>query len=214
MKKHTIFIILIMGLALIIGVWRDHQDTHSAKQFSHGVILSVATLLPSPKKLGAFELIDMHGKPFTPMALKQHWSFLFFGYSSCPDVCPATLGSLHQISQHLKSIPMVQYVFISIDPHTDTPAQLKNFLKQENLKGTEFIGVTGKKEEIFDLAKTAGIAISQESIDAGKDIEHSGAILLINPQGELAAVFTTSDRPHAIAHDFKEILHHTANATL
>jgi len=208
MKKHTLFVLSIMGVALCVGLWRDH--------FSHPPvvakpILSVTTLLSSPQKISPFALTDMHGKPFTPKALKNYWSFLFFGYSACPDICPSTLGALTQIAQHLQGIPAVQYIFISIDADTDTPQHLKNFLSQTPTHNVKLMGVTGKKMEVHRLAQTAGVAIESEDNTASKNVAHGGALLLVNPQGEIAAVITNTDKPHAIAHDFKEILHHAAS---
>ncbi|HRE32865.1 MAG TPA: SCO family protein, partial [Candidatus Berkiella sp.] len=77
-------------------------------------------------------------------------------------------------------------------------------------RGTAFVGVTGKKEDISVLTKTIGVHMAQEKAPEADHIEHSGTILLINPQGELAAIFTQGDKPHAIAHDFKELLHRYA----
>lgn len=209
MKKHTLFIIFIIGIALAIGIWRENHVS-SAPGTQSLAPLSSGTALASGHKLPEFSLIDMNGHPFTLNAFESRWSFVFFGYSSCPDLCPTTLQAMHQISQRLRNNPMLQFVFITIDPEQDTQARLKDFLQQDKFRGTSFVGVTGKKEDISALTQAIGVHMAQEKAPEADHIEHSGTILLINPQGELAAIFTQGDKPHAIAHDFKELLHRYA----
>lgn len=216
MKKHTLFIILIIGIALAIGIWRDNHDeapVQSAKLFT-SIPLSVGTALTQPHKMPHFTLTDMNGKAFSNDSLKGHWSFLFFGYSNCPNICPTTLSMMRQISQRLGTNPHLQFVFISIDPERDTPAHLKDFLQQDRFAAAAIIGVTGNKDSIKELAKTIGIHVSSEQPKeiTAEHIEHGGALILTNPEGKLAAIFTSTDKPNAIARDFKELVHQYANS--
>jgi protein SCO1/2 len=156
----------------------------------------------------------MFDKPFNNASLKGHWSFLFFGYSTCPNICPTTLGAMNQISQRLGASVNVQFVFITIDPVHDTTKHLREYLQQDKYSATSFIGVTGNKDTITELAKSIGIYVAQDKDKqiTVEHIEHGGAILLINPEGKLNAIFTTTDNPQAIVHDFKQIVHHYVNA--
>ncbi len=216
MKKHTLFIILIIGIAIAIGVWRDNQ--HMAADDTANVYtslpLAVGTALPQPHQLPAFKLIDTNGKNFSNDKLRDKWTFLFFGYSQCPGVCPATLGTMNQISERLGAHHNVQFIFVSIDPEHDTPSILKKFLQQEKFQSTSFIGLTGDKKDISALAQKVGIHVSEEQkLPISKEhIEHGGAILLVNPEAKLMAIFTTTDKPNAIVRDFKEIVHYYVNA--
>ncbi|MBS0286519.1 MAG: SCO family protein [Proteobacteria bacterium] len=217
MKKHTLFIILIIGIAIAIGVWRDNNNLASTQSNANvftTLPLSVGTALPQPHKLPAFNLIDTDGKPFSNEALKDRWSFLFFGYSQCPGVCPATLGVMDQISAKLGNHHNVQFIFVSIDPENDTPQALKKFLQQDKFQKTPFVGLTGDKDNVAMLAKKVGIHVADEQkLPISKEhIEHGGAILLVNPEGKLMAIFTTTDKPNAIVRDFKEIVHYYVNA--
>lgn len=212
MKKHTLFIIFIIMAALAIGIWRENHVTTSAGPAQSSAPLSAGTSLARGHKLPEFSLVDMNGKPFTRASFDSRWSFIFFGYSSCPDLCPTTLQAMQQISQRLRNNPVLQFVFITIDPENDTEQHLKEYLQQDRFRGTSFVGVTGKKSDITALTSSIGVHMAQEKAPGADHIEHSGTIILINPQGELAAVFTASDRPHAIAHDFKEVLHRYATA--
>ncbi len=200
MKKHALFVVLIIGVALIIGIWRDNQGaTHNAEQFS-------TSHFPQAQKVPQFELMDMHGNRFTNAQLQQHWTFLFFGYTACPDICPAMLNTIQKVSQQIGGQFNTQFVFISIDPTHDTPQNLKEYLQQEKYHHTPIIGVTGASNKLHQLAQELGV-----HIEHGEEIEHGGTLLLINPEGKMTALFThNKSDPLTIVQDFKQILHHYA----
>lgn len=206
MKKNTLFILFILIIALIIGIWRDNRLTPTQNPVLSIESLATGSLLVQPKKLPAFELINTEGKPFTLDSLKGHWSFVFFGYSSCPNICPVSLTTLHQIYQRLSTFPYLQFIFISLDPIHDSKERLKDYLHQSRFINTPFIGVTGEQKTVLELAQALSLHIELHPETEKESIEHTNSILLINPQVELAAIFT-SDKAHAIAHDFKEIVH-------
>lgn len=210
MNKNTVFVIVVLSVALGIGVWRNKHPVGLQKAASMMGHPTVSSSVESPlaKVLPAFELTEaLSGQLFTDKELNQKWSFLFFGYSACPDVCPKTIGTLNQISTVLKNQPGIQYLFISINPEKDSPKVLANFLNQDHFQPSSVKGLTGDKKQIMGLASTIGIFVdenpSQPAISG--PIEHSGTIVLINPKGELAAVFTNSDSPAQIAQDFQKL---------
>lgn len=210
MKKHTLFIISIITVALSIGIWRDNQDhPGKVKQFTAQPLRS-GTKINQTQKIPPFHLIDMHNRPFEKEALLKRWSFLFFGYTQCPHICPATLGILHQISQRLRGLPDVQFIFVSIDPEQDTPEHLKTFLHSK-FSGTPFIGVSGERENITRFAQAFGAHLQPNLQNTVEHLEHSGTIFLISPEGKLNALFTTHDNVQTIIQDFKEIVHDYLN---
>lgn len=209
MKAHTIFITIVITLAVGIGVWREAQVTHETAHANTELKLLSGTLLPGGKTLPTITLTDQDNNNFNNDSFKKNWSFMFFGYTNCPDVCPTTLRALAHISQRIGPNPYVQYLFVSITPELDTTEKLTQFFSKDEFKLTRFKGLTGDIEQIQNLAKDLGIYIEEQTdVLDGAHIGHSGAILLINPQGELTAVFTSVDKPHRIAHDFKEIMAH------
>lgn len=211
MKKHTLFIVFIVFTALAVGIWRDHQLPQKQIAQMNITNLEVGTLLPMPKRLPDFQLTDMNNKPFTRENLLNRWSFVFFGYTSCPKLCPMTVASLNQLSSRISN-QNTQILFITIDPTNDNPAKIKAFLHDAKHARSRLTGLTGDKEKILNLAKAIGVHSAEETKNAvtTEHIEHGGAILLINPEGKLAAIFTNTEKPNVIAADFKHIVHHYA----
>ncbi len=173
--------------------------------------LSRGTLLPSPKPLLDFTLTDHTGAAFTRANLTDGWTFAFFGYTHCPDVCPTTLASLVQLRRQLEgTMPSGELpgtVFISVDPERDTPEQLAEFMPYFH---PEFLGVTGDEEQILTVTRQLGI-LHAKAEDAGADdylVDHSAAIILFDPDGAFHAVFGVPHDPVAMAGDFLALKHY------
>ena len=170
-----------------------------------------ATVLGEPRDIQPFTLIDHTGKNFDNRSLEGRWSFIFFGYSHCPDVCPTTLSVLNSVAHKLEGLEnQVQFVFISIDPERDTPEKLGQFVSSFN--GT-FIGATGTDETINTLTRQVGVIYTRVegtsgSDSSGKDnyrMDHSASVLLFDPAGRFHAVFTPPLDSTDMAIDFKLI---------
>lgn len=172
-------------------------------------ILKAATKLDHPRLLNAFSLTDTHENTFTQISLFNHWTLVFFGYSTCFNICPKTLTT---ISKAWKLLPptltenSLRFVFITLDPKTDVPLKLKVFLEKFN---PEFIGLTGNPEVIQTLSKKSGVFSYEDpnhSKAGVKVIDHSGSLLLINPKGQIQAVFSPPHDPKTIAEDLQTLI--------
>src|SRR5216110_964327 len=129
------------------------------------------TVFPAPKPLAAFAFTDQENRVFDLSRLKGKWSFLFFGYTHCPDICPTTLATLararENIAKSAAGAKDVQFVFISVDPNRDTAGQLGN------------------------LAGQLG-ALYQVEVKPGAEnypVYHTAAVFLVDPQARYRAVF-------------------------
>lgn len=167
-----------------------------------------ATVLPEAKALPNFLLEDHHGHEFKKENLKGQWSFIFFGYTHCPDVCPTTLSLLNQVDEILKKVPGVtlpKTIFISVDPARDTRALLAEYVPYFN---TEFIGVTGRPENLKMLTKSLGIAFGKEGdVESGDyEVFHSARIMLIDPEARLKALFSYPHDVNQIVSDYIKII--------
>lgn len=194
-----ILAIIAIGLGVLLQVDNEKQ--------SKPVQLSTGTLLPSGMPLAQFSLTNDLGKPFTNSNLKGHWSLLFFGFTNCPMICPTTLAELNKayvVLQKDKVKNMPRVVFISVDPERDTTTKIHHYLANFN---RNFIGVRGAKANIDALAKQMGIAYMKATKSGEKNynIEHTGAVIVVNPQGEMIAVLTSPRSGATIASDFLKI---------
>lgn len=142
---------------------------------------------------GDFSLVSADG-PVSLRDFRGKIVLLFFGYTSCPDVCPVDLGILAQALNRLEpnEVESVQGLFISLDPARDTPAILKSYTNHFH---SRILGLTGAQEQVGNVARLYGVKYNQVELEnSGLDyvINHSAAIYLISPDGRLRFIF-----PHA-----------------
>ncbi len=168
--------------------------------------LAGGQLVAPRKALPDFDLIDDHGRPFTRSALAGHWTMLYFGYTNCPDQCPATLTSLAAMEKRLppNAVTNPRVVFVSVDAVRDTPAQLASYVPYFD---PGFVGVTAADQARLEaFAAQLGIAVAiNHQPDGSYTVDHSSAILVVDPAGRLAAVLTGPFTPDTLRADFLRI---------
>jgi protein SCO1/2 len=185
-------VILAMFVGLLsavagISLWKVMQGP---PQPSNAALM----VLPEPRVIADFALVDDEGAPFSLDNLRGHWSLIFFGYTHCPDVCPSTLYDLKLVHEKLAQLngdaaSGHQVLFVSVDPERDTPEQLKKYVDYFH---SDFIGVTGPQEQLAPLNMQLGIAYRIDEHEAGSEqynVDHSVSVLLMDPQGHLHGVF-------------------------
>lgn len=136
---------------------------------------------------GDFVLQSAAG-PLDTRALRGKVLMIYFGYSHCPDVCPASLGVDAQALTALapKERAKTRLILVSVDPERDSPALLKDYAAFFH---PEMIGVTGTPEEIAVVAKAFGAGYLRQPPDAAGNyaVDHSAHTYLVAPDGRLAA---------------------------
>ena len=129
--KFSIMITAVALAAMLAGMW---LFTTYRENDSRAMLLPdrVMTLFPDPKPLTAFALTDHQNRVFDLSRLKGKWSFLFFGFTHRPDLCPATLAILararENIAKNAVGAEDVQFIFISVDPNRDTISRLRQYV--------------------------------------------------------------------------------------
>jgi protein SCO1 len=172
------------------------------------VALASGTLLAPARALADFSLIDNRGRSFASSNLRGHWSLMFFGYTNCPDYCPATLTLLAALEKQLreaKTPAPPQVIFVSVDAKRDTPAHLDQYVPNFD---PDFVGLTAPDQPAIEaLAKKWGVPVSvQFAPDGNYIVDHSTAIFVIDPAGKLAAVLTGPFSVDALRSDFQRIV--------
>ncbi len=168
-------------------------------------------VLPEPKVIADFALVDGQGQPFSLDNLRGHWSLLFFGFTNCPDVCPSALYDLSLVSEELEASKVaksadVQVVFVSVDPERDTPDKLAQYVSYFD---PEFVGVTGSDKQLAPMTMQMGIAYRVEEHEAGAeryDVYHSASVLLTDPRGRLHGVFPAPHNAEKMAAELAQII--------
>lgn len=161
-------------------------------------------VLPAPEALEPFALVDDTGQPFGREALEGGWSFLYFGYTYCPDVCPLTLVELASLKRSLEERcddVDARYYLVSVDPQRDTPERLHEYVRYFD---ADFRGVTGATDEIDKLVSQVG-AFYELPEDRSGDaylVGHSSTVTVVDPDGNFHAVFTMPHQGEQMANDF------------
>lgn len=162
--------------------------------------LATGIVLPEPRELPEFQLVDQHSQPFRRASLEGSWTLLFAGFTHCPDVCPTTLATLAAVDAQLRgSGAELDTVFLSLDPERDGPDTLAPYLAHFN---PAFTGVTGARDEIERLM--AGLGLAFIRVPTGGDgytIDHSAALALIDPRARVVAYFKPPLQAEHIAAD-------------
>ena len=166
-----------------------------AALFSGKPAPAFATVLPVTKPVPAFSLVDHEGRPFDQGSLRGDWHVLFFGFTHCPDICPATLQQLSIARDRVIANGDVfpEIVLVSVDPERDTPAAMAAYVEHF---GAGVRGVTGSMPGLTALTDGLGIFFAKTGESGGAySVDHSAAVLLIDPDGNWHSVFSA---PHDV----------------
>ena len=169
-----------------------------------------AAELPVNTRLGGdFTVLDQRGEPFRAVDLQGKVSLLFFGFTHCPDICPATLARTVGAWKGLSSRErrQVNVVFASFDPARDTPEHLREYLA---FFDPAVIGLTGTPAQIDELARRFGVVYLQESPDPGAEQEylfsHSDFVYLLDQQGRVRKLFKSDFDSEELIRDVRSLL--------
>lgn len=203
MNKSTITIVAIA--ALISGVALSWYNNHQQPI----ALESGLWFGDQARALPEFELIDHRSQPLTRKGLNGQWSLMFFGYTHCPDICPMSLQTLAEMINNIDDSDVseaLEIYFISVDPARDRPEVLAEYIAYFN---PQFHAATAEQEQLTPLTRSLGIAhmIRNESGDSEHyDVDHSSAIVLINPEAEFAGLFSAPQDAAAMARDMTRII--------
>lgn len=162
-----------------------------------------ATLEP-PRTAPDFTLLDQHGDEYRLSEQVGDVVVMFFGYTSCPDVCPGTLAQYRYVKETLgDEKERIQFVFVTVDPERDTRERLLEYI---NLFDSDFKALTGDPEELQKVWQSYGVFI--ERVEApespvGYWINHSAISYVVDSGGNLRLAHLYGMPDDQIAHDLK-----------
>jgi|SRR5690554_1519801 protein SCO1/2 len=163
------------------------------------------TLLDPPLAVQDFELSGANG-PVKRSDFQGKIVVLFFGYTSCPDVCPTTLASLKKALQLLgDEAESVQVIMVAIDPERDTPDRVSQYVSGFN---PSFVGLSGTLEQIAEVASRYGIyyARADSTSDGGYLVDHTATVSVLDREGRTRLLWSFGTTPEEMASDLRRLL--------
>lgn len=190
MHPRKLILAIVLGAVLATGIWALVNLRRSA------AVPTTATVLPIPVAIHSFSLLDHRGQAVDESIFRGQWDLVFFGFTNCPDICPLTLQALSTAKRRLADSglsPLPRIVLVSVDPERDTPAKMARYIAAF---GDDNLGITGNLEELEKLTSGLGIFFEKrESAGEHHTVDHSAAVIVIDPDGRFHSLFSS---PHAV----------------
>lgn len=159
-----------------------------------------------PSPAADFTLTNSANQPTALSDLRGQWILLVYGYTYCPDVCPATLSTLRKVKAELgPQADRVRVVFVSVDPERDTPELLGQYVQQF---GADFIGLTGSLEAVAQAANAYQVKYEKKVVASAAEylVGHSAYVYLIDPQFRLRVTFPFGVKSAEITNDVQYLM--------
>ncbi len=159
-----------------------------------------------------FSLKGVGNQTVTEASLKNKTVLIFFGYASCPDICPTTMAQLTEVLAKLgDEAKDVRILFISVDPHRDTPDILQAYVDAFNKNA---IGLTGNEKEVAALAKRYRVAYQIEKPKLGDnadiyDVTHSRGVFIFDRFGKARLLASDTEAIELVTTDLRRLLQST-----
>ena len=189
-------LLLTAGLALLLLALSLYGLSLSRTDAPDGTFYG--TKLDDPPQVGDLTLTAAGGDRVALADFRGAWLLVFFGFTSCPDVCPLTMGRLAETYSDLGRPEEVQVVMVSVDPATDTPERTQAYVASFD---PSFVGLSGTSAAIADAARTFFVGYRQ--LDRG--VSHTDTVALLDPEGRMQLVYT-QDKVTQIGRDLQVIL--------
>lgn len=190
MRKSIFYplLLLVFAVSAVVG---DLVLTSEAER---------AARLDRPSPVGApFALTDQTGRMRRSEEFRGRYMLVFFGYTHCPDICPATLQNVSDALDKLpKGADRIQPVFVAVDPARDTPARLAEFAKSFNPR---IVMLTGEVADLRRLAKgyKAYFSYGKKKADGSYPVTHTATVFLMGPDGRYLDHFGPEVTPDKLA---------------
>ncbi|KAE8355134.1 mitochondrial metallochaperone Sco1 [Aspergillus coremiiformis] len=192
-KAALLFVITGGAMIIYFRVEKERLARKRIAELSKGV--------GRPKVGGPFVLKDLSGNVFTEEDLKGKYSFVYFGFTHCPDICPDELDKMAEIINNVKEATKGENVFLPVfvtcDPVRDTPEVLRSYL-QEFHGG--IVGLTGTYEQVKHMCKQYRVYFSTpQNVNPGEDylVDHSIYFYLMDPEGDFVECIGRQDTPES-----------------
>jgi len=193
--------VVVLVVALFVGGWTlwNQFGPRPAPQF--GVPVNAS------KAIADFRLDSTLDHPVALSDFADRYLVVYFGYTTCPDVCPTTLADLGKAEKLLgREAQRIQMLFITVDPERDTIERMRDYLA---FFGPNFIGLRGSLEETEAIASQFGVVYQKQFHSASATdylMDHSAAIIVLDPQRRPLVLFPYGVSAEQLASDLKRVV--------
>ncbi|MCL4271965.1 MAG: SCO family protein [Anaerolineales bacterium] len=197
-KKNLYFVLFIV--TVVIGLTMLVEVVFRKPYSFHGTIIN------PPLPVTDFTLQTSNEEVFRLSDQKGKIILLFFGYTSCPDVCPVTLATFKQVYDNLGvDAQQVRFVMITADPDRDTPDKVSEYAARFN---PEFIGLSGDMTALYSIWKELGVFVEKQETGsaAGYLVSHTSSVYVLNQSGNLLMTFPYGTTAIEMIDDLNELL--------
>lgn len=193
MKRFFAYLALLASLGLSQASWASSQ-IHAVRGF-----------MPDLK----FELVSAQKTPFTEKDVADKVVLMFFGYASCPDICPTTMAQLAEVMEKLgDKAAQVRILFVSVDPYRDSADLLQDYV--EIFDDRYAIGLTGTPKQIAQVARRYRVAyqVEKPTTDNAKayEVAHSRGVYFFDAKGKARYLASDSEAVEALVEKVESLL--------
>lgn len=206
--------VIAITVSLLLGFFLGARHLESEPAYNN------AQLLPAPKMLPDFNLLNQNEMLINTNLWRERWSLVFFGFTSCPDVCPLELQKLAKLLRSADVSADLQIVFISVDPERDSFSKLREYA---NFFHPDIVALSGSNTELAKIAQFFGTAYDRTvildtklfNVPAGIDmpdgagdyyqVNHSARVFIVSPEGAYSGSFMPPFTPEALLSDLAQI---------
>jgi protein SCO1/2 len=177
-----------------------------------GVAVAAATSAPmAPEISGHFALQTLDGREVTDDTYRGKWLLVYFGYTSCPDICPTVLLRVGQALESLGSLAdRVQPIFITVDPARDTAERLSKYMAAFN---SHIVGLRGSPDQIRQAARQFHVYYHTRSLGNGDyTVDHSSFLYVVTPEGHFEKLLADSLPVDKLTAELRTLVSHFADA--
>jgi len=193
-RRNGLLLLAVLAIVVAGGVfwWTNRTEPY---QFKGGEISPAAIAPP-------LDLTDQDGNPFTLAQQKDKVSLIYFGYTTCPDLCPTTLNDFAIVKDELgEEAAKADFILVTFDPERDTETRLKEYL---NFFDPDFIGLYGNDVQTQQFLQDYGVTIKRveyPNSSTGYLIDHTALIYVVDKEGRLRLTYPYGTDPLMIVED-------------
>lgn len=189
---YILMAVLAVTVIVVLGFRRPYTF--------HGTVIS------PPLPVSDFALQTANNETFRLSDAKGKVVLLFFGYTSCPDVCPITLATFKQVYEQLgDDAQKVRFLMITADPARDTPEKVAAYVTRFN---PEFIGLSGNLSDLQPIWDELGVFVEKQDTGsaAGYLVSHTASVYVLDPNGRLLMTFPYGTTAMDMGYDLMQLL--------